>query len=951
MTPGIIFSLRLTIILCLLGVGSDQLNGQNKLGGPLAKPGIQLDPGVLIIKYESESQRNWILSAASSANSELYSFKISSERSLFSTRDLVGKFAEIRFDPNQDPRRLAKLLSKYPFIRYAEPRRLYPITTETTSVVTPNDPQFSSQEYLTRLGFPDAWDRVKGEDRDVVVAIVDGGTDWRHEDLVGNLWSNSGEIEGNGLDDDGNGFIDDVRGWNFANNSNDPTGLPSHPINSSHGTETAGVACAVSNNGLGVSGTSWNAKLMPINAGNDAATDGLIKFGYEALLYAARAGADIINLSWGGQGDPLRYEQEIIDMAISEGALVVAAGGNVVGGETSRNNDISYNVPSNYSGVLSVGSTVTASNQLAGHSHFGINVDVYAPGVSVLTTLPGDRYTRSTGTSFASPLVAGLAAMVRVANPGLNPEEIAQQIRLKAVSMESENASNFTGILGAGRISPLASVDDFSESTLRVSNYSYSDSNGDGVLSGGENLRINVELEAMISDITSVDLNLKVYQNLPFAFADAQSISSLQRGSGSSVEFNVQVPSGVVFNGPLRLRLDMDHGSKILSELLLVETMPAQVFNHSNGILALGVTNEGNLGYTDENLTDGIGMAYYSDYILFEGGLLVGDSATRVSDSVRGDDGSRQDEDFVAEDNGVISFLRPGQNAYEETAVRYSDSGSPNPMGLSVLQESFLFNEVDQKNFAILRYTVTNQSQNLIDGARIGLFMDFDLNSRFVDFIELDEAERTGVMKDESGDANIYAGVKLLTEDTDFSFSALSISNDLSSLPDSKKWELLSRGIQQTSLGNEDVAMILSSGSKIIAPGESTEIAFALWVAGSQEEAEEVYATAQELWDRGLLTSSIPTESDLLTPSPNPFIESIGFSYKLAEQGAVKIEIFDALGRKVRSLVDENKGLGSFTTRWDGKTSSGVQAASGVYFVRGILGSQEMVVTRTIHKL
>src|SRR5262249_3169287 len=153
----------------------------------------------------------------------------------------------------------------------------------------------------------------------------DGGTNWQHEDLNANLWTNAGEIPGNGIDDDGNGFIDDVNGWNFRDNNGNPRGSPSTPGSANHGTHTGGPVAAVTNHAIGIACTSWNPYLMCVNA--SGSSDGQIAFGYDGIVYAAENGAKIASLSWGGSGGSLA-EQDIIDFATAQGTLVVAAAGN-----------------------------------------------------------------------------------------------------------------------------------------------------------------------------------------------------------------------------------------------------------------------------------------------------------------------------------------------------------------------------------------------------------------------------------------------------------------------------------------------------------------------------------------------------------------------------------------------------------------------------------------------
>lgn len=912
---------------------------------------IQIMEGVVIVKYKSAENRNWLLATASSPDSELFSFKLAKEAELVENFEETRSLVKINFDSKVDPRKLAKVIAKYPFVEYAEPKRIYPISETRSLVLDPNDPRYSDQSYLNRIGFNEAWDQVRSENGPVVIAIIDGGTDWQHEDLVANIWMNPNEIGGNGIDDDGNGFVDDIRGWNFANQSNDPSGLSIHPVNAAHGTETAGVAAASSDNSTGISGSSWNAKLMPINAGNDSSTDGLIKYGYEGILYAAKAGADIINCSWGGQGDPLMYEQEIIDIAIAEGALVVAAAGNVTGSGVSRNNDLAFNVPANYNGVLSVGSTSTNGDELASHSHFGVMVDVYAPGINLITTAPGNRYASATGTSFASPLAAGLAAMVKTAFPAFGPHEIAEQIRRTAVDMNPVNNGNFQNLLGAGRINPLGAVSERG-SSLRITSLRTRDESGDNILLSGEKLFLDIDLEASTGDVSDAAISLSTYQDTPFVFSQSENITSLNQGSSTQLNFEVEIPSAVVLNDYLRLRLDHVIGGRSLSDVILVRTKPSNVFNHSNGVLSLGITNEGNIGYIDEDLSAGVGMAFYSDYILYEGGLLIGDSSSRVSDSVRGDDGSTQDEDFKAVSDSGISFERPGPVAYEETRVRFDDSGSSNPIGVSVVQESYLFNDLGRKNFAILRYTITNESSELLSGIRAGLFMDFDLNSRFIDHIGFSETDRTGIVRNEISDPTVVAGVTLLSDvGEDISYVSLSNSADLNTMSTAQKWSYLNNGIQQTEIENDDVALLISASARDLSPGESREIGYSIWVASSEEEAREVFLESQMVWNSGLFVSSIPDENDLIQPFPNPFTGTINLNYHVATQGLVELTIFDILGREVRSLVKSNRGIGEYEIRWDGKSSGGRIAPAGLYFAQLVIDGMEVGPVKSIHKI
>ncbi|NQW30829.1 MAG: S8 family serine peptidase [Ignavibacteria bacterium] len=322
----------------------------------------------------------------------------------------------------------AKLMDD-PDVEYA-----CPVMIHKTSF-TPNDPRYPTQGYLTKLGMAQAWDISKG-DAKTIIAIVDSGTDWTHEDLASKIFTNTKEIPGNGKDDDGNGYVDDVRGWDFVGNvatnevlsgitrpDNDPK-VNWSPMNDQlgHGTSTAGLAAAATDNDKGIAAPGFNCTILPIKCGSDNPGPGGIFKGYDAIRYAADMGAHVINCSWGGPGiDPLG--QDIIDYATAKGALVVAASGN-----DGLDNDSYLQAPAAYRGVLCVGS-VNNNDAVSNFTNYGWNVSVYAPGESTITTYPGNNYKANSGTSFSSPITAGIAGLVKSLHPTWTPEMIYHQLR------------------------------------------------------------------------------------------------------------------------------------------------------------------------------------------------------------------------------------------------------------------------------------------------------------------------------------------------------------------------------------------------------------------------------------------------------------------------------------------------------------------------------------------
>jgi len=257
-------------------------------------------------------------------------------------------------------------------VAFAEPNWVFRATA-----ATPDDPRLPDLWGLSRIGAPQAWALATGG-RSAVVAVVDTGVAYDHPDLQANMWANPGEIAGNGIDDDANGKVDDVRGWDAADGDNDPRDL------NGHGTHVAGTIAAVGNNGVGVTGVAWTARIMPVRVlGADGS--GTYADVVEGLDYAGRNGARIVNASLGGSADSgsVRLMKEVIDRY--PGTLFVAAAGN-----EGSDNDLVPQYPCNISSpnVVCVAAT-TQSDGLASFSNYGReSVDLGAPGTGILSTYP-----------------------------------------------------------------------------------------------------------------------------------------------------------------------------------------------------------------------------------------------------------------------------------------------------------------------------------------------------------------------------------------------------------------------------------------------------------------------------------------------------------------------------------------------------------------------------------
>jgi subtilisin family serine protease len=302
---------------------------------------------------------------------------------------------------------------------------------------------------------------------EVVVAVLDTGVDWRHPELVENIWVNPKEIPDNNKDDDGNGFIDDIHGWDFYDNDNDSLqGTTIH----FHGTSVAGIIASAADN-IGLTGVAPRVKIMDVRAFDPrgrATVDSIVK----ALDYAVANGARIVNMSFGGFGcfELPEKVRQAVERAVDKGVILVASAGNF--GEAFPN-CVSY--PAAYPGVIAVGATGTDGN-VTSYSQGGSKLDVVAPGgdisyekflelaakienfeqflpllkTAILTPYPFGGYGPFFGTSAAAPHVSGVLALMLSVNPKLSAADAANILRMTATRRSPRSRYGY-GVVNALR--------------------------------------------------------------------------------------------------------------------------------------------------------------------------------------------------------------------------------------------------------------------------------------------------------------------------------------------------------------------------------------------------------------------------------------------------------------------------------------------------------------------
>jgi subtilisin family serine protease len=409
----LLFAFAVSPLLVAATTNAASPQAQNALAN---NPALEYAPDSVLVKFNPAASRVQKLNAHAQINAE----KIRGY-------GLVKGLEHMQLGKGQGVERAIEILQQLPFVEYAEPD--YVLRADT------NDTFYGLQWRLKNTGqairgtpgihdadidAPEAWSLTTG-DPAFIVAVIDTGVEYTHEDLANNIWVNPGEIPDDKIDNDGNGFNDDVHGWDFYRNDNDPMDL-----RDGHGTHVSGTICAEANNGIGVSGVAWHCNIMALRF--IGPFGGYTSDAIAALNYAVDKGVKVSNNSWGGGG----YSQALYDAiqnAGNSGHLFVTAAGN--GGQDSvgDNTDIAPHYPSSYDlgNIIAVAATDN-QDRLAGFSNYGLlSVDLGAPGVDIASTMLSGYYW-SSGTSMAAPHVTGVAALISDLHPELTLTEIKDRI-------------------------------------------------------------------------------------------------------------------------------------------------------------------------------------------------------------------------------------------------------------------------------------------------------------------------------------------------------------------------------------------------------------------------------------------------------------------------------------------------------------------------------------------
>lgn len=771
-----------------------------------------------------------------------------------------------------------------PRVEYAEPSYIY-----KTSYV-PNDPLFgTAQNYLSQIRAPQAWDLIRNSSS-TVIAIVDSGSDLQHPDLRPNILLPGKDLVG--------------ATYTTMIEDNDPDVKSD---STDHGVRVSGLASAVSDNGIGIASVAFNAKLLIVKAGADNDASSIYR-GYEGIKYAADQGAHIINCSWGGPGGG-SFGQDIINYALSKGAIVITAAGN-------DDTDVPE-YPAIYPGVMAVGS-VDHLDRKSNFSNFGSHLAISAPG-EVYTTANDGRYTLARGTSFSVPLVSSAAALVRSRFPAFDMEQVREQIRITADNIDAQNPG-FAGLIGKGRLNVFRAVTETPPS-IRYQKISLVDK-GNGSIPPNDTLRIFFDIKNFLSPASSLVLTLSS-DNPDVVIIDQQvTVGSL--GTKETRQqigpFRVFIKPTVSDNERVRFRLAYSAAGSYADAEHFEVGVSLDYINVEVNQIATTLTSNGRIGYQAREAVNGLGFMYKGEQLLFDASLMIGNAPDKVSNNARNGSNSA-DEHFIKR---VRAHKSDAVQADFYGVSEFDDSGNPNRLDIRVVHSQTAFSQAPNDKYSIAEYEVKNMGPSALNGVYIGTFNDWDVDLNGRDITRYDSQNKMGYVTGRFGGTRVGA-VKLLNLSATPLYYPLSyqLAGDPlqtgSFFSIAEKFETLSSGIESQSLGENsanglDVMFVIGYGPFNIPANGSVKVAFAYIAGDDLADVQASAAAAQSKYLELKLTEvTVPEDGFLLRQNfPNPVRDETVVEFAVTELAPVTLNLYDPLGRRIRELINDNLPPGTY---------------------------------------
>ncbi|RXF68315.1 T9SS type A sorting domain-containing protein [Arcticibacter tournemirensis] len=812
-----------------------------------------------------------------------------------SVRIGLNRIYELKYSGNAGIETVINELLSDKSIEYAEPSYIHHLN------YTPNDPLYAgAQSYLMQVKAPEAWDVYRNADG-IIIGIVDSGSELTHEDLSANIaggWDLVGADAGNFMEDNDP---------NVARAEND------------HGVHVSGLASAVSNNMKGVASIASNARLFIVKVAADNQPEDIYR-GYDGIKYAADHGASVINCSWGSQ-DRSFYGEDIVNYAIARGCLIVAAAGN--------NGSSVPDYPAGYRGVIAV-ANVLGNDRKSSSSNYGGYVSIAAPGNNIYNTTFRNSYGYKSGTSMASPIVSSAAALVKSYYPQLSMQQVGELLRVTADNIYSINPE-YDGKLGKGRLNVYRALTE-SAPSVRQQNITFEDDNN-GRLTAGSVAEIYLDLKNFLMPVEGLKVTLKSSDSrvtVTDAIQNVGSIATLESKTRVG-PFRVYISPDMPDNARVEFRIEYAGNNDTYQDFeMFTQTVALDYLNIVTDNLETTVTSNGRIGFSSQGQQGGLGFRYKGSQLLYEASLMIGNSASSVSNNARSSNGDA-DEHFVKR----VSVKEAITDSTISGSSEFDDSGNPSRLKIDVRHKVTVNSKSPANKYIIAEYEVVNRSTSNLDGIYIGLFTDWDIDDPEFNATRYNAIDRLAYAYS-ANSTSAYAGVKLLTTSAQPAYYPLSLST--SPLGDgnfttAEKYTTLSSGIRQPGAGSSgtDISFVSGYGPFTIAANGSVKVAFALGGGTDLSDLQQNLMAAQIHYDN----ESVPAGSSaVLYTYPNPvtpyYNNNITTVVNLPDNAVVSLDLFNLTGQRVKSLLSNtslDKGIHRMYYNFS-------DLSSGIYLLR-----------------
>lgn len=756
----------------------------------------------------------------------------------------------IELKEGEDMLEVLQSFQKYDNVIYAEPLFF------DEALLIPNDPlaqtSGGSQYYLNNIQAYDAWEISRGNS-DIIIGISDTGIDFDHEDISPKIYTNSNEII-NGVDDDNNGFIDDINGYDFANDDNDPQCTTSY-----HGNFVAGLAGAATNNEIGISSVGYDCSISGLKVFPDGGN--LASAAYEGIIYAADNDYDVINLSWGSTSTFGQFRQDVIDYAVLENDLVIVA----AGGNSGLEEDF---YPASYDHILSVGWT-DINDIRSPSSTFSYKIDLVAPGVGITSTLGENGYHTDSGSSFAAPLVAGAAALVRDVYPQLNAQQVMEVIRTTTDDIYDVGTNiDYEGKLGSGRLNVFKALSQDTLRSIRMTDISYS-ATYDNYIFFDDSLSLEAELTSYLLPLKSGNISFSSpspyvnvgEENLTISYSDSMQTRTV---SFDDIYISPNTPPASI----IPIKLDFAEGSYNDFQYFTFKTSPDYI-NLDNANMNLTIAGNGSLAYPTSNFNSGVGLNRQGQNIIESLSIIIGNDPDSVSDNTPTQFGSlSRDGDFITEE---YIKLHETNNANHFAKSSFSDIRSDHSLGLKIEQKAFSFDEEALLDFIILEYRVTNLKNDTIRNLSVGMMVDWQLNNSDNNKALLDKS--SGITYGFETETSIYSGIKWygidnpISQSIDIDMLNGNTQDIQSELTDSVKYQLIHEHLFDSAgfegISGNNIAQTSAVPAIKLAPYASKKMTMIISAANSFENLKSNINLAEITYEN--IVNNPPTNESLIS--------------------------------------------------------------------------------------